>query len=355
VRLAAETARLFKHGGTLVTTYRMRHLDGHYVWLEAAGQRVDTVSPPEVVYSARDVSARVAAEEALFESQAQLQAVTDNVPAMITRFDKEERFTFANAAVARLLGADPGWLHGRTLREVLGEAQYATLAPHVAAALAGAADSFEEQIELGGRRLDHRTQFVPDRAADGSVRGFYSISFDITALKQAERQLERLARFDSLTGLANRRHFEESLEEAVARAQRNGTPLVVLAMDLDRFKQINDTHGHAIGDRVLQAFAERLRDCVYEVDLPARLGGDEFVVLLEYSPSADVGETVARRIHDAMQEPMSLLVGELFVTTSIGVGVHFPVRSAATLMELADQAQYDAKRAGRDTWRVREG
>jgi diguanylate cyclase (GGDEF)-like protein/PAS domain S-box-containing protein len=355
VRLAAETARLFKHGGTLVTTYRMRHLDGHYVWLEAAGQRVDTVSPPEVVYSARDVSARVAAEEALFESQAQLQAVTDNVPAMITRFDKEERFTFANAAVARLLGADPGWLHGRTLREVLGEAQYATLAPHVAAALAGAADSFEEQIELGGRRLDHRTQFVPDRAADGSVRGFYSISFDITALKQAERQLERLARFDSLTGLANRRHFEESLGEATARAQRNGTPLVVLAMDLDRFKQINDTHGHAIGDRVLQAFAERLRDCVYEVDLPARLGGDEFVVLLEYSPSADVGETVARRIHDAMQEPMSLLVGELFVTASIGVGVHFPVRSAATLMELADQAQYDAKRAGRDTWRVREG
>ena len=353
-RVQAEIARLFRNGGTLVTTYRYRHKDGHYVWLEASGQRVDTVDPPEIVYAARDVSARVLAEQALLESQAQLQAVTDNVPAMITHFDAEERFTFANLAAARLLGMDPGALQGRRLRDVIGEA-YGNLATYIAAALRGEPVAFEQQIELGARRLDHRTQFVPDRGPDGAVRGFYSISFDITALKQAERQLERLARFDTLTGLANRRHFEESLAEAIARAQRNGTPLVLLAMDIDRFKQINDTHGHAAGDRVLQEFATRLRDCVYEVDLPARLGGDEFVVLMEYSPSAEVGETVARRIHEAMQAPMELVEGTLQVTASIGVGVHFPVRSGETLMDVADQALYEAKRAGRDTWRVKQG
>jgi diguanylate cyclase (GGDEF)-like protein/PAS domain S-box-containing protein len=354
VRVQAEIARLFRNGGTLVTTYRYRHKDGHYVWLEASGQRVDTVDPPEIVYAARDVSARVLAEQALLDSQSQLQAVTDNVPAMITHFDADERFTFANAAAGRLLGMELPALQGRRLREVVGEAAYADLAAHVAAALRGEPVAFEQQIELGPRRLDHRTQFVPDRGPDGAVRGFYSISFDITALKQAERQLERLARFDTLTGLANRRHFEESLAEAIARAQRNGTPLVLLAMDIDRFKHINDTHGHAAGDRVLQEFATRLRDCVYEVDLPARLGGDEFVVLMEYSPSVEVGETVARRIHEAMQAPMELVEATLQVTASIGVGVHFPVRSGETLMEVADQALYEAKRAGRDTWRVRQ-
>ena len=354
-RIQGEIARLFRDGGTLVTTYRYLHKDGHYVWLEASGQRVDTVQPPEIVYAARDVTARVLAEQALLDSQSQLQAVTDNVPAMITHFDADERFTFANLAAGRLLGMDLGALQGRRLRDVIGEAAYGDLAAHIAAVLRGDPVAFEQQIELGARRLDHRTQFVPDRGPDGAVRGFFSISFDITALKQAERQLERLARFDTLTGLANRRHFEESLEEAVARALRNGTPLVLLAMDIDRFKHINDTYGHAAGDRVLQEFATRLRDCVYEVDLPARLGGDEFVVLMEYSPSAEVGETVARRIHEAMQAPMELIEATLQVTTSIGVGVHFPVRSGSTLMEVADQALYEAKRAGRDTWRLKTG
>jgi diguanylate cyclase (GGDEF)-like protein/PAS domain S-box-containing protein len=355
VRVAAETARLFKQGGTLVTTYRMRHRDGHYVWLEASGQRVDTVEPPEVVYSARDVSARVAAEDALFASQSQLQAVADNMPAMISHVDAHERFTFANAAVARVLRLDPDRILGRTLREIHGDAVYATLADHVAAALAGEPRTFEGRTGIDGRDFDYRTQFVPDRDADGAVCGFYSLTLDITALKEAERELEQLARFDTLTGLANRRHLEESLADAVARAQRSGTPLALLALDVDHFKQVNDTLGHAAGDLVLKAFAARLRECVYEVDLPARLGGDEFVVLLEYSPSAEVGETVARRIIAAMRAPIAVGETTLQVSTSIGIGVHFPVRSADTMLELADQALYEAKRAGRDTWRLREG
>jgi diguanylate cyclase (GGDEF)-like protein/PAS domain S-box-containing protein len=355
VRVEAEVARLFKHGGRLVTTYRMRHKDGRYVWLEASAQRVDSVAPHEIVYAARDVTARVLAEDALVESQAQLQAVADNMPAMIAHFDAAERFTFANAAVARVLHLDPDAILGRTLREVRGEAVYAEMAQDVAAALAGEFRSFEGRIAIGGHDFDHRTQFVPDIGPDGAVRGFYSLTLDITALKNAERALEQLARFDTLTGLANRRHLEESLREAAVRAQRNGTPLALLVLDVDRFKQINDTHGHAAGDEVLKAFARRLRECVYDVDLPARLGGDEFVVLVEYAPSIEVGETVARRIIQAMAEPIRLAETELVVGTSIGVGVHFPVRTAERVVELADQALYDAKAAGRGTWRTRTG
>ncbi|MGH8028620.1 MAG: diguanylate cyclase domain-containing protein [Arenimonas sp.] len=354
-RVATETARLFEEGGTLVTTYRMRHRDGHWVWLEASGQRVDTVDPPEVVYASRDVSARVGAEQALQESQAHLQAVADNMPAMIAHFDADERFTFANAAVASVLHIDPAQILGHTLREVRGDDLYAARAPHVKAVLAGESRTFEVRVPIHGQDFDHRIQLVPDLDKQGRVRGFYSLTQDITALKDAERELERLARFDALTGLANRRHFEESLTEAVARAQRNGTSLAVLVLDIDRFKQINDTYGHGAGDEVLKHFAARLRDCVYEVDLPARLGGDEFVVLVEYSPSIETGSTVARRITECMLEPIALRDSSLAVTASIGVGVHFPVRSAERVLELADQALYEAKDAGRATWRVRSG
>jgi two-component system sensor kinase FixL len=103
-RVQGEIARLFRDGGTLVTTYRYLHKDGHYVWLEASGQRVDTVDPPEIVYAARDVSARVQAEQAHLESRAQLQAVTDNTPALIAHLVEHERFVFANAAFPHVLG-----------------------------------------------------------------------------------------------------------------------------------------------------------------------------------------------------------------------------------------------------------
>jgi diguanylate cyclase (GGDEF)-like protein/PAS domain S-box-containing protein len=350
VRVQSEIARLFRDGGTLVTTYRYLHKDGHYIWLEASGQRVDTVDPPEIVYAARDVTARVMAEQALLASQAQLQAVADNMPALIAHLDAQERFTFANAAFAHVLGVQPARILGSTLRAVAGEAIYAGMALHVAAALAGTRTTFNGRSDVRGRLYDHRTQFVPD--GNG---GFYSLTQDVTALENARRELEQLARFDPLTGLANRRHFEESLAEASARAQRNGTSIVLLSLDVDHFKQINDTHGHAVGDEVLKEFAARIRECVYEVDLPARLGGDEFVVLVEYSPSAEVGATVARRICEAMNEPVVVADLSLAVTTSIGVGVHFPVRSPEALLELSDQALYEAKRAGRATWRIKSG
>jgi diguanylate cyclase (GGDEF)-like protein/PAS domain S-box-containing protein len=354
-RFQGELSRLFRYGGSVTTTYRARHRDGHYVWIEAVAQRVDAVDPPEVVYAGRDVTERVASEQALLESQMQLQAISDNVPAMIAHFDTQERFTFANRSVERMLGHAGDQLLGRTLREVRGEEIYAGMAGHVRRVLDGEPQSFEGRAHLRGRDYDHRTQFVPDRDTDGDVRGFYSITFDISALKRAERELTALARVDTLTGLANRRHFEERLAEALQRAQRQRQPLGLLVLDLDRFKAINDTHGHAVGDAVLKAFAERIAGCVYEVDLPARLGGDEFVVLLELTPTEETAARVAQRIVEATRLPLVLESTTLHVSTSIGVGIHYPVRDTKILLELADQALYDAKAAGRDTWRVRSG
>jgi diguanylate cyclase (GGDEF)-like protein len=197
----------------------------------------------------------------------------------------------------------------------------------------------------------------------------YSTAVAMARRRQLERRLvasearfrelaakaERQARFDELTGVANRRQFDEALAAAVARAPRTGAALMLLSLDLDNFKEVNDRLGHAAGDEVLREFARRIRDGVYDVDLVARLGGDEFVVLVEYSPTEASGELIASHLVREMRPPFQLESGPLQLSASIGIGLHQPVQSGARLMALADQALYEAKSRGRNTWALQRG
>jgi diguanylate cyclase (GGDEF)-like protein len=293
-------------------------------------------------------------EARLKRSEARILAITEHLPAMVAHFDREQRFTFANARSRALMadGVDP---IGRTLREVRGDTVYQAVAPHVAAVLQGKPQSFEGRSWQGAQGFDYRAQFVPDVAEDGTVVGFYSMTFDITEAKEAQRALASIARHDALTGVASRLHFQEELAQSAGRAARGGQPLLVLALDLDRFKGVNDTFGHAAGDEVLREFARRLRHSVFDVDLVGRIGGDEFVVLVEINASAAVGEIIARRIVEAMATPMQIGGQSLQVATSIGIGLHHPVQSAERAMALADEALYEAKARGRNTWALRAG
>ena len=300
------------------------------------------------------VTTRRQADRQLAASRAQLQAIADNLPARIARFDRDGRYTFANK-LARQMAPPELELVGHTLREVRGEEHFALIAPRMAAVLRGEAQAFEDESERESKRRDYREEFVPDIASDGSVQGFYSLTFDITQAKQTERELERLARVDALTGLPNRRHLNEALETAVVRARRTNSALLLLSLDLDHFKQINDTLGHAAGDEVLKVFGERIRDSVYDVDLVSRQGGDEFHVLVQYSPTAEVGSMIAARIIEAMRAPILLAGQPHIVHASIGIGLHHPVQSALQLQALADQALYEAKANGRGTWQLRKG
>jgi diguanylate cyclase (GGDEF)-like protein len=285
-------------------------------------------------------------------NELQLQALADNLPAMVAHFDKDVRYTYANARSRAMMGNVE--LVGRTLPEVRGDA-YPRVRPYVDGVLRGERQNYEITIPMAQGDVDLHVQFVPDCNADGKVQGFYSLGFDITEQNRIKRELERLARDDALTGMANRRFFEERLAAAVNRTSRTGAPLMLLSFDLDRFKGINDNFGHAVGDEVLRRFAEVLRSSVFDVDIVARLGGDEFVALVEYSAGADVGEQIARRVIAALQAPMEIGGRSLKISTSIGIGLHRPVRSAERLMGLADEALYEAKALGRDTWALREG
>ncbi len=173
------------------------------------------------------------------------------------------------------------------------------------------------------------------------------------ALEASRLELERLARVDTLTGVANRRQFDERLSLALMRLRRYELPVALMYLDIDHFKQINDTHGHAVGDEVLRVFAHRLLNSVRATDLVARLGGDEFVVLIEDAALPAAAEIIARKLLEMMRGPVAVDGNMLAVTTSAGIAFSSLPIDATTLMAAADSALYEAKKAGRSTYRLK--
>jgi len=353
--LTETMSRLLQTGDPANVIYRVRHKHGYYVWIEALARRVpgaDPASPAEIVYSGRDVSERVQIEHALADNQRRLRVITDNLPALVAHIDKGERFTFVNAQLCDALGRGPESILGQVMPAVLGWRIYNEIRPRVQAALRGEQVTFEAERGFQGEPRTYQATYVPEFDDDRSVKGVLMLLFDISRLKHAERELDLLARHDSLTGLANRRQFGERLEQALARRQREARPLALLYFDIDHFKKINDTLGHAAGDAILIEFTRRLQRNLRETDLAARLGGDEFVVIVEDADSPDVAEAIGRKIIDAIQPHFSVDAATLQVTTSIGIGFAAAVIDAETLMHSADEALYQAKAAGRNTFRT---
>ena len=290
------------------------------------------------------------AGERIEASERQLRTVTDNMPSLITYVDAEERLRFMNATFYDWLGVDIAAAIGRPLAEVVGAEIYAPRQEYLRAALAGQRVEFElvSQTRAGPRNL--HTVYIPDVREDGVVRGIFTLSTDVTAMKDVERELQRLARIDTLTGLANRRQFDELLEQSLARHRRTQRPLALIFLDVDRFKAINDTHGHGAGDAVLREFAARLHSSLRETDVAARLAGDEFVVILDGLATRDEAIAVTTKLQQAIRAPMSIGEHSLAVTASMGLAyLDGSVEiDAKALMVRADRALYRAKDGGRD-------
>ena len=286
-------------------------------------------------------------------SERQYRMLADYSRDLIIRVGTHRNLDYISPSVTELLG----WT-----REEYDQQRWELIHPEDVAILRDTMDSLYEKGGLASivYRCRHKqghyiwlaanVRSVTD--ANGRAALVYS-GRDVTSRVEAELALEQQVRRDPLTGLANRLLFDERIALALARGGRNRTRVGLLYIDLDYFKSVNDTHGHAVGDLVLREFARRLSGCIRSVDLGVRLGGDEFAVLVEDIATTQSLQFVANKLATAMREPMTLGELTLHVTASIGVGMSGCGQTdAAALVQLADGALYQAKAAGRDTWRL---
>jgi diguanylate cyclase (GGDEF)-like protein/PAS domain S-box-containing protein len=302
---------------------------------------------------AMDITERRSAELTQAASEKRLRLITDHLPALISYIDRDHVLRFGNATFRSWLGLDPASLTARPLADVMGAPAYAKALPALARAFTGQHVCFEHRARLHGDLRTLETTIVPDMRPDGGVAGVYALTQDMSRIKAVEQQLIALARVDALTGIANRRKFEEALQQAMARSKRLARSMALAYLDIDNFKAINDSMGHGAGDEVLKEFASRLIQAVRAVDLVARLAGDEFIIVLENVDQRGEAARLAAKIVAAVRAPFTVAGSPMLVTTSVGLALYQGEGDTqSSLIARADRALYAAKRNGRDCYVV---
>lgn len=337
---------------------RLQRADGTLFWGEVTGMAVAGSDLSEgTVWVISDITGKRQAEAALRTSEARFRDLVKLSSDLYWEQDRHFRFTFFDGAetlqhvlpIPRLLGRTrwevsdiKGVLSERWDSHIAGLERHEPF--HDFVYQIDGLDGAQRWLSVSGNPLfDENGRFV----------GYHGTATDITLRVEAERRYRHLAYHDTLTQLPNRRLLVDRLEQAIRAATRHGSKVALLLLDLDGFKQVNDRHGHAAGDRVLEAVAERLRGAIRDADTVARMGGDEFVVLLPEVQEVDDAIRVAEKIHDAVGSPIEDGRHAHQVGTSIGISL-YPDHgeTADALLHRADHAMYHGKSRGGKTTRL---
>ena len=367
VESSMENIRQLVAGEVSRYSHEKRYLrgDGQVVWGRVSASMVRDASgkPLYAIGQIEDITERTRAEQNRRETEARYRSLVERLPAItyITEPQTGGNWLYVSPQIQSILGySAEEWKQdsGSWMRLIHPDDREA------------AAEADRKCTETGEFSLDYRMftrdgklLWFHDRGTlisgpDGRGTVLHGVMLDVTERKRSEERVAFLAYHDELTGLPNRTMFQQHLELAVARARRHERAVAVLYMDLDRFKLVNDSFGHAPGDELLRQIADRLRGVTRADDLVARLSGDEFLVMLADIDPELVGdqasgkiargaETVAAKIHEALQTPFVVEGEEFYVDASIGIGV-FPsdANDADELIRQADMAMYESKRLG---------
>ena len=308
----------------------------------------------EILGNYMDIDDRKKVEEALKASEERYRTILENIEDGYYELNLKGKFTFFNEACRKIFGYSREELMGMNDHQYVDKDTseklnrlalkvYQTGQPEKGYTLEVIRkDGFKRHVEMSA-------SLIKDVA--GKPVGFRGIVRDINERKKAEATILHMAFHDALTGLPNRLLFNDRLNVAMASAQRNNKKFGVMMLDLDKFKHINDSLGHDIGDQLLQSVGNRLRGRLRKSDTVARMGGDEFMLLLPEINQREDAEVIARKIVDSFQRAFALGNHELKITTSIGIAV-YPESGLDfdTLKKNADIAMYKAKENGRNNF-----
>jgi diguanylate cyclase (GGDEF)-like protein/PAS domain S-box-containing protein len=295
----------------------------------------------------RNITREVTERRELALQTATLNAIIESVPAAVAVWDLHQRCRLVNRAFERWCAGSRDAIVGRTLQECFGGGEYANSLPCVERALSGETVSHEQVYPEGPTSRHLAVIFLPYHLADGRVDGFITVAQDITVHREEQRRLMLLSERDPLTGLLNRAGFERYLNDQIAQGRASST--AVLYIDLDRFKMINDTFGHAAGDEVLRQFASRLQLLVRPTDGVARLGGDEFCVGLDGVRALEDANRIADEVTRAARAPVEFAQQSLTLSASVGAALGAQGSDGwQGLVARADAMAYRAKNAARE-------
>jgi diguanylate cyclase (GGDEF)-like protein/PAS domain S-box-containing protein len=348
---AARHAQQLAQGQDVREEQSCRRRDGTLIWCTVSGRAVDAAKPSAgVIWVYADITRRREAEDKLRLSATVLEQIADGVMVV----DTDHRIVAINPAFTRITGYPEPEALGRdaglTRSARHDEAFYRQMQDQLDA------DGYWEG-EMWRARKDgtdylETVTVTAVRDNDGVITHYVDVFSDITEARQAEDKLDHMAHHDPLTALPNRLLFLDRLQHGIDRAVRAGEQMAVMFIDLDRFKNVNDTLGHQVGDALLKQVAVALSRRLRHGDTLARLGGDEFIVLLE-NIAGEAGATqVAEKMMDMFEQPFLVAGHELFVTGSVGISL-YPADGADSnlLIRNADVAMYQAKARGRNNFR----
>jgi PAS domain S-box/PAS domain S-box/PAS domain S-box/diguanylate cyclase (GGDEF) domain len=294
----------------------------------------------------------------LFESKKQIRlfdSIIDNIPSMLVLKDaKELKFQMINKATEELLGLSRGEMLGKTDHDIFPKSQADFFVKKDREVLSNKDNLLikEEKITSKDKTIILSTKKIPILDKNCEPLYILGISENITEKRQLEKTIKKLAYFDEITGLPNRNLFKDRFRLAAERARRDNKKMMIVMLDFDKFKVINDKYGHDTGDKLLKSFAGRLKKIVRKTDTIARFGGDEFVMVLgDFSYIKDM-ENFTKKVLDVFKEPFKIDKLKLSINGSIGISV-FPDDSLnqSDLVKFADSVMYEAKMSGGNNYK----
>jgi diguanylate cyclase (GGDEF)-like protein/PAS domain S-box-containing protein len=349
-KLVERVAGIDDEDDSVAAEFRMALPDGTWRWMSDAAR---VLHDRDLVVSGglhalRDIADEVAARTALGESEERYRLIAENASDVIVHV-RGEHIEWISPSVTATLGGAPDLWEGRDIRSIIHPDDYAAAQAEVVRL--SRVDSVLVRVRTTAvdgvfHWVDaHIRQYVGE---DGAPHGFIASLRVVDDVVRAEAALERQARYDALTGLMNRAEMMQVVARLVDQDRRSGGEVALLFCDLDRFKDVNDRHGHNAGDEVLRVTGERILAAIRKGDAAARIGGDEVLVVLVGVRGMAEALAVAEKVRAAIREPIPLAEGSVTVSASIGVTLVRPGESGDAMVERADEAMYEAKREGRD-------